>query len=142
MRVRVAGILIGNDRLLMIAHKKKKEIYWLLPGGGVNFGESLEDALKREFFEELNIGVEVNEPALICDSIDPGGKRHILNICFRCNYNGGIYTIGRERRLHDFAFFEKKDLMKIRIFPPINRHLQSIMEMKKQPLYLGKIWLN
>lgn len=41
-RVRVAGVLVEEGKLLLIAHKKKKNIYWLLPGGGVDYGESLD----------------------------------------------------------------------------------------------------
>jgi ADP-ribose pyrophosphatase YjhB (NUDIX family) len=44
VRVRVGGILITNDGILLIAHKKDNNVYWLLPGGGVDYGESLSEA--------------------------------------------------------------------------------------------------
>jgi ADP-ribose pyrophosphatase YjhB (NUDIX family) len=71
VRIRVAGILIRGNRLLLIAHKKNDEIYWLLPGGGVDYGESLHEELIREFMEEHNISVDIKDVALISDSIDP-----------------------------------------------------------------------
>ena len=48
LRIRVGSIIIKDEKILLIAHKKNNHIYWLIPGGGVNFGETLEDALKRE----------------------------------------------------------------------------------------------
>ena len=36
-RVRVAGILIEDDRILLIEHTKKNKKYWLVPGGGVDW---------------------------------------------------------------------------------------------------------
>ncbi|HPI89685.1 MAG TPA: NUDIX hydrolase [Spirochaetota bacterium] len=142
VRVRVAGILIENDKLLLIAHKKENNIYWLLPGGGVNYGESLSDALKREFLEELNISVENHEILLVFDSIDPSGERHVINICFHCAFNSGAYRLGKDERLHDYSFFSIEELSKISMYPPINDSLKSIMKKNINNIYLGSIWLD
>ena len=139
--VRVSGIIMRDDTLLLIAHRKKNDIYWLLPGGGVRRGESLADALRREFMEELGVAITVGAPAFMCDSIDPLGKRHILNISFLCGHSGGEYRIGRERRLHDFGFFRKRDISGLRIHPPVNATLASVMDGKEHEFYLGSLWL-
>ena len=138
--VRVSGILVRDNTLLLMAHKKKGEIYWLLPGGGVKYSESLSRALKREFREELGIGIDVNEVAVICDSIEPHGKRHILNISFRCDYRDGEYRLGRDRRLYDYGFFGIKEIPGTLIYPPINGTLVSILENKQHDLYAGSLW--
>jgi 8-oxo-dGTP diphosphatase len=52
----VFGLCFENDRLLMIMHEKRNSD---IPGGHVETGESLEDALRREFQEEA--------AASICD---------------------------------------------------------------------------
>jgi len=140
VRVRVAGILITADGLLLIAHKKNDDVYWLLPGGGVDYGESLSEALVREFVEELNIDITVSDLAFISDSIDPSGDRHVVNICFLCKHEGGEYILGNEGRLHDFSFFQKKEIPHINIFPPINNELVSIMNNGVSGKYIGKLW--
>jgi len=38
IRVRVAGVIVHDNRILLIAHKKKGEEYWLPPGGGIDYG--------------------------------------------------------------------------------------------------------
>lgn len=142
VRIRVAGILGKDHKILLVAHKKDGRVYWLLPGGGVNYGESLEEALKREFREELNIQVEVGQPYLIFDSIEPSGKRHIVNICFNCDYISGDLKLGKDRRLHDYKFFEDNEIKSIDMFPPINHELSRRLNGEKSELYLGKRWLD
>jgi ADP-ribose pyrophosphatase YjhB (NUDIX family) len=125
---------------LLIAHKKNNEVYWLLPGGGVDYGESLHEALRREFEEELNVAIDVKDLVLVSDSIDPSGKRHVVNICFLCNYLGGDFVLGEDKRLHDFKFFSTEELSDITIFPPINNELVDIIKGKIHGRYIGKLW--
>ena len=47
-RVRVAALLRWHERVLLCRQEKPGKEYWLLPGGGVNSGESLVDGLRRE----------------------------------------------------------------------------------------------
>ncbi len=72
-RIRVSAILRWQDRMLLCRHEKGEKQYWLLPGGGVNSGESLVDALHRELGEELGIAenLPVEGPVAIVDSIAP-----------------------------------------------------------------------
>jgi len=50
------GVCIKDEFILLAYHKEDK--YHFLPGGHVEFGESLSAALKREFFEELGITID------------------------------------------------------------------------------------
>lgn len=61
MQKRVRAIIIENGKLLTIKRVKEKEIYWVLPGGGIEDGESDIEALVRECHEELGVNVEVGE---------------------------------------------------------------------------------
>lgn len=145
IRIRVGGIICRNGQMLLISHKKDGHIYWLLPGGGVEFGESLEEALKREFMEELNINVSVGELAFALDSIAPDRERHIVNICFNCVILSGDPMLGREERLNGFAFFNAEELGSLKIYPPIGQMLVSILRsetgaLEKSKIYLGKMW--
>ena len=142
VRVRVSGILVHEKKVLLISHKKTNRVYWLLPGGGVNFGETLKDALRREFNEELGVEVDVNQFAFICDSIDPDCKRHILNIVFKCTYSTGEYRLGNDKRLYDFNFFDKQGLPGLIIYPPIKDEIISIINGKETESYLGSLWQN
>jgi ADP-ribose pyrophosphatase YjhB (NUDIX family) len=142
LRIRVAGIIKNGRDILLIAHKKDDMIYWLLPGGGVRFGEPMQDALRREFKEELGIEIDVNKLAMVFDSIDPSGKRHILNICFHCTLSAGELRLGHEKRLYDYKFFPPEMIHGIPMYPPINEHLMAIINNTNESMYLGNIWLD
>ena len=141
VRIRVAGYLEQDKKVLLVAHKKDSEIYWLLPGGGVRYGESLEEALRREFFEELSIDIQVGEVLLLFDSIAPTGKRHIINICFQCTYVSGDYKLGDDKRLYNYKFIDEEEIKKLSMYPHINDEIIDIMHNRYTKLYKGKLWL-
>lgn len=63
IRLRVCGLYIENNTLLMVKHKglgKKREL-WIPPGGGVEYGSTIEKNLKREFLEETGLIVKVDD---------------------------------------------------------------------------------
>jgi ADP-ribose pyrophosphatase YjhB (NUDIX family) len=82
--IRVAGLLVDDGRMLMVEQGHSDERYWLLPGGGVKFGETLADALKREFLEELGMRVGVAKLLAIVESIspDPEYVKHVVHLVF------------------------------------------------------------
>jgi ADP-ribose pyrophosphatase YjhB (NUDIX family) len=78
-----AVIFHKKEKLLLARHEKLERSYWVLPGGSVQFGESLDFALRRELFEELNFDeVIVNELLFVDQFIDLDHKRHVVKIGF------------------------------------------------------------
>jgi len=59
--IRVYGILIHNDALLISDEYIKGNRITKLPGGGLEFGEGTRDCLVREFNEELGLKIEVTD---------------------------------------------------------------------------------
>lgn len=58
--IRVYGILMDqNDRVLISDERKQKVMFTKFPGGGLEYGEGIIDALKREYIEECNLPIEV-----------------------------------------------------------------------------------
>lgn len=60
VKLHTAGLLIIQDRKLLLAYSKNKKCFYL-PGGKIDEHESAEEALCREIAEELNVKLEVSD---------------------------------------------------------------------------------
>jgi len=78
------AVLNAHDQVLLARHVYRSHIEWGLPGGGVQHGERLEDAICREILEETGIPAEVNE--LVHVYLDT--RRPQLNLTFYCSVGG------------------------------------------------------
>ena len=81
--VSVAGLVCNDkDEILLL---KSPNRGWEYPGGMVEPGETLQDALIREIKEETGIDVEITGFIGVCKNI----QKDIVNIDFSCKYIGG-----------------------------------------------------
>lgn len=141
-RVRVGAILRKDDTILLVQHEKDGHAYWLLPGGGVDFGESLAEALRREVCEETGFATIIGDIALVHDSIPPDKHRHIVNICFWGEIRGGTLSKGDDPRLIDVRFVPIGELAGLDMVPELREPLARVLESRDKtgPVYLGTIW--
>jgi 8-oxo-dGTP diphosphatase len=93
-RLRVAALIPTGDGILTVRHVKDGRAYHLLPGGGVEAGETVGDALVREVREEAGIECIIGAPLFITDSIAPDLSRHVVQITFLAHASGGSSTKG------------------------------------------------
>jgi 8-oxo-dGTP diphosphatase len=60
--IRVYGILLSNTKQVLVSDEYiRGEFYTKFPGGGLEFGESTRECLQREFKEEMNLEVSIEE---------------------------------------------------------------------------------
>ena len=69
IRNTVRGLLRKENKILVFEEEYKGELYYYLPGGGIEFLETNVDALKREMIEELNIDIKNYELLYIINNI-------------------------------------------------------------------------
>ncbi len=55
--IRIYGLLIHQQRILLSRERIQGKLYTKFPGGGLEFGEGVIDCLKREFEEEVGIRI-------------------------------------------------------------------------------------
>ena len=141
-RIRVAGILIEDNKILLIQHHKNNKKYWLIPGGGNDWGETTKEALIREYKEETNMDIEVDEFLFFSETISPDKKRHVLNLFYkihRNNKNDSIIKLGEEAVLTDLKFVTKEELETMTIYPNIKENLLKLMNNEKIRTDLGSL---
>lgn len=111
-----AAIINNKGKLLIILRGKgsKNEIEkWEIPGGSVKFGETLEQALKREIKEELGIEIELIELLGICDHIIPKENQHWVSPTFICKIKKGIPKILEPNKCEEIKWLTIKEAKKI-----------------------------
>ncbi len=124
VRVRVNGLLVEEDALLMVQllSPVAEELIWMPPGGGVNFGEVLTDALKREMREETGIEVVPGPLWYLHEVITD--EVHAVEFYYLCRRLGGMMQKGtdpeyprHDQIIRDVAFLPFLDLDRADIHP-------------------------
>ena len=104
-KVRVTGILVENDRILLVKQRMSASREWSLPGGTVEVGETLTEACKRETWEETGLDTTVQSLAFLAHRTDPP----LFDAGFRLCRAGGTIRIPppefEDNPISDVAFF-------------------------------------
>lgn len=86
----VFAILLQGDTILLVKNRDDKEIErWTLPGGKVEEGETLFDALHREVFEETAIQVTQPKVAYVHEAFFSNVKAHVRATIFQAQIKEG-----------------------------------------------------
>lgn len=111
MQVRVTGILIEGEKVLLVKQKVASR-NWSLPGGRVENGETLEEAMSREMREETGLEVKIKKLLYVCDK--PDASPSLLHITFLLEKIEGEITLPSNEfdhnPIHDVQMVPIKDL--------------------------------
>jgi len=112
-------IIIELQGGIVLIDRKNEPQGWALPGGFVDYGESLEDAARREAHEETSLKIRLK--AQMHAYSDPGRdpRRHTLSVVFVAEADGapeagddakgaGVFT---ERNLPDTIVFDHRQII-------------------------------
>lgn len=136
--VGVYGILIKDKKILLI--KKSRGAYkgmFDLPGGGIEFGEKIESALKREFMEETGITIKdysfFSNNEYFCDYInDANEPRKLHHIGIYYTVSASFDTIKTDSDGHDSLgaeFINISELDKIEIAPIAKKMILAFLNI-------------
>ena len=88
-RIRVGGIVLHDEALLVMFRRREGREYYTFPGGGVEEHESLEDALLRELREETSVEVKLGMVRYELHRPEDTSLRNRREYFFVCTYVHG-----------------------------------------------------
>ena len=137
-------IVIGEDKkILLVRHRKGNRLYWVLPGGRLEYGETFVECAIRELIEETGLDIEIEGFCFLSEAIAPDRSRHIVNIYLKGKVVGGAMRLGNEPVLAGVDFLPIAELERLTLFPPIAKNiLGSLLSGFPGGIqYLGNLWV-
>lgn len=124
---RHAGIVIHNNRILLMHRIYKGVEYWVIPGGHIQKGEDPEKVVLREILEETSI--EANNPKLVFEFRDY--HKDNFDFYYICDYISGEPKLGGEEGMKN---------SKENFYEPIWINLEEISAINILPKF-AKEWI-
>ena len=124
-KIEVVAAILRKDNTIFATEKGYGEFkgYWEFPGGKVEPGESLEEALRREIREELQVEIHIEEKFTELDYDYP--KFHLTMHCYFCSVLSGKITLVEAT---DARWLTKEELNTVNWLPA---DISLIEELKK-----------
>jgi len=96
LRVRVCGVCIQDKKLLLVRHGQTigNSAFWAPPGGGLQYGETMQECLKREFREETGLEVETERFLFVNEFLHH--PLHAVEFFFEVRITGGTLRTGTD----------------------------------------------
>jgi ADP-ribose pyrophosphatase YjhB (NUDIX family) len=126
----------GQGRILL--QRRSDNARWALPGGVMDIGESIGQAIVREVREET--GFEVTPEDIVGVYSDPGhvfayddGEvRQQFSVCFVCKTVGGELQVSKESS--EVAFFSPEEIEGLDMHESIRLRIQHYLERRPRPV--------
>ena len=130
------GAVIVQDGEVLIVKRKYDPLagQWSLPGGGVELGETLEESIVREMFEETGLRIEVGPVIEVFDRItrdDKGDVQyHFVLVDYLCWPVGGELQAGSD--VADARFIDPAQLPAYKLTVKANEVIARALDLDRQ----------
>ncbi len=124
----IAAATITHEGTVLIVRRRVKEgsLSWQFPAGGVEAGESPEDAAVRETREET--GLQVRPTKVLGERVHPKTGRMMIYVA--CDVVEGDASVADDDELDAFAWASLTNLpeyVPYELFEPVQEHLDSVL---------------
>ena len=111
----VDAIIKTNDDKIVLVKRKNPPYkgWWALPGGIVEYGETVEEAVKREVKEETGLEVEIEKLVNVYSDPNRDPRGHFISICFLCRRIGG--TLEAATDAAEVSVFPLKEVRNLKL---------------------------
>jgi ADP-ribose pyrophosphatase YjhB (NUDIX family) len=133
-----ASAIVTDDQGRILLQRRSDNARWALPGGVMDIGESIGQAIVREVREETGFEVEpkdivgvYSDPGHVF-AYDDGEVRQQFSVCFVCRIVGGELQVSKESS--EVAFFSPEDIEGLEMHESIRLRIQHYLERRPRPV--------
>lgn len=111
LRLGTAAVIKKGEKILLgIRAKEPSKGKWIIPGGGVNFLEPIQTAVKREILEETGLEIDIEKMIGVYEIITPPDQHRVI-IYWLANYQSG--EVKPSSDISDAKFLSKEEVKSI-----------------------------
>lgn len=120
--IRPSVVLVKGTKILLLKSRYSSGEFYLLPGGGIEGFETVEETAIRETKEETGYDIKIEKLLYLSEWIEKKRNKNVLYIIFLGNIIGGKETHLKDPCLEKgniqaIEWIEIKDLNKIKFYP-------------------------
>ncbi|MBN2534234.1 MAG: NUDIX domain-containing protein [Spirochaetales bacterium] len=128
----VGALIVNKENKVLLLKSNKWSNYYVIPGGHIEPGEDMEDALRREIKEETNLDIyEIQllglQQCVYSDNFYE--KKHFIFIDFICRTDESRVILNHEHQ--EYIWVDLEEIKNLPIEPYTKKLINEYMEGKK-----------
>ena len=143
MRIRPSVILEQDGKVLLLRYNRNGHDVYTLPGGNIDAGELMKEALKRELWEEIQVDIQVDDLLILAEGkIGAKQEECILHSVFAGKIVKGSPTINpKETTALEICWLSVEELQTVNLYPNTAEAIMKCLskEAVHHPIFLSPI---
>ena len=143
IKIRPAILIVEEEKILTMQYHYGGQDVYNLPGGNLEFGEYLANALAREMMEEMGIEVAVGELLMVGEVYSEpilGQKKQTFHFIFAGNITKGIPILNpKETSAIAIKWLTISELHSFNLYPNVSEKLKQYLSNALDDKYIGRI---
>ncbi len=128
------GCVVNSDDKVLLVNRREKQLLeadgkWELPGGKLDFGETIQQAVEREVFEETGYKVKAADifprPFYALWHY-PSFDQHTVVFCVKCKLITAKRFRKSDHHVNRLGWFRKEEIEKLDLLPGVEFFLQQL----------------
>lgn len=135
--VGAGAIIFKEDKILLSLRgplAKNERGKWEIPGGAIEFGETIQAGLEREVQEELGIKIEVGEMLQLANHILPDEHQHWIAPTFICTVISGTPQVCEPGKCDRIEWFTLEEAAQLPLSKVTQQDIELLLKQRSKNL--------